>query len=59
MANEIDLESPLAIRKSGRVSGKSLAQAGKRNLEIGPKPGVFDPMRRKLLPPEVVLKDGH
>ena len=55
MASEIDLESPLVIRKSGRESGKSLALAGKKkkNLHGGPKQGGFDPMRRKLLPPDV------
>ncbi|KAJ9322360.1 hypothetical protein DTO027B5_4913 [Paecilomyces variotii] len=58
MASEIDLESPLVIRKSGRESGKSLALAAgkkmkKKNLHVGPKPGSFDPMRRKLLPPDV------
>lgn len=61
MASEIDLESPLVIRKSGRESGKSLALVGKKkkkNLHVGPKQGVFDPMRRKLLPPGSELKDA-
>ncbi|KAJ9272873.1 hypothetical protein DTO212C5_1134 [Paecilomyces variotii] len=61
MASEIDLEAPLVIRKSGRESGKSLALAGKKkkkNLHGGPKQGVFDPMRRKLLPPGSELKDA-
>ncbi|RFU28928.1 hypothetical protein B7463_g7425, partial [Scytalidium lignicola] len=47
MAKEIDLQEPFAIKKEGRLFDATTNKIG-LNQDTAPKPGTFDPVRRKL-----------